>query len=232
MTYNIRNCRGMDDSTNYSRIAQIIRNENPDVIALQELDSVTKRSKKIDVLNELVRQTGLSGIYSAAIDYEGGKYGIGILSKEKPQKIYRKTLPGSEEKRTMLIAEFKHYVFINMHLSLTEQDRDASLPIIQQETKHFNKPVFIAGDWNTTPDSRFIDNLQNNFILLNDTSLHTFPANKPQQTIDFDAQMGNSATSTDLDENFYGDQDFDIDDFDPDGFNVGSEGNPYDDDRY
>ena len=125
MTYNIRNCRGMDDSTNYSRIAQIIRNENPDVIALQELDSVTKRSKKIDVLNELVRQTGLSGIYSAAIDYEGGKYGIGILSKEKPQKIYRKTLPGSEEKRTMLIAEFKHYVFINMHLSLTEQDRDA-----------------------------------------------------------------------------------------------------------
>lgn len=185
MTYNIRNCRGMDDSTNYSRIAQIIRNENPDVIALQELDSVTKRSKKIDVLNELVRQTGLSGIYSAAIDYERGKYGIGILSKEKPQKIYRKTLPGSEEKRTMLIAEFKHYVFINMHLSLTEQDRDASLPIIQQETKHFNKPVFIAGDWNTTPDSRFIDNLQNNFILLNDTSLHTFPANKPQQTIDY-----------------------------------------------
>ena len=52
----------------------------------------------------------------------------------------------------MLIAEFKHYVFINMHLSLTEQDRDASLPIIQQETKHFNKPAFIAGDWNTTPD--------------------------------------------------------------------------------
>lgn len=56
--------------------------------------------------------------------------------------------------------------------------------------------------------------------------------NPPQQTIDFDAQMGNSATSTDLDENFYGNQDFDIDDFDPDGFNVGSEGNPYDDDRY
>ena len=39
----------------------------------------------------------------------------------------------------------------------------------------------------------------------------------------------------DLDENFYGDEDFDMDDFDKDGFggfDEGSGGNPYDEDRY
>ncbi len=56
--------------------------------------------------------------------------------------------------------------------------------------------------------------------------------NPPQQTIDFDKQM-NLNTSIDLDENFYGDQEYDMEDFDPDGFDmVGGEGNPYDEDKY
>ncbi len=53
----------------------------------------------------------------------------------------------------------------------------------------------------------------------------------PKQTIDFDEQM-NANTSLDLDENFYGDQEFDMDDFDPDGFDMGGGGNPYDEDKY
>ena len=44
----------------------------------------------------------------------------------------------------------------------------------------------------------------------------------PQQTIDFDELMAKStASGLDLDENFYGDQDFDLEDFDPDGFDMG-----------
>ena len=48
----------------------------------------------------------------------------------------------------------------------------------------------------------------------------------PAQTIDFDEQMI-SNSSIDLDENFYGDEEFNADDFDADGFDV-STGNPYD----
>ena len=42
----------------------------------------------------------------------------------------------------------------------------------------------------------------------------------PQQTIDFDELMSKD-TSLDLGENFYGDEDFDMDEFDPDGFSMG-----------
>ena len=45
----------------------------------------------------------------------------------------------------------------------------------------------------------------------------------PQQTIDFDA-MTTSTTQLDIDENFYGDEDFDSDDLDADGFDMGGGG--------
>ena len=59
----------------------------------------------------------------------------------------------------------------------------------------------------------------------------------PKQLMDFDefeAKTG-TAYSLDMDENFYGDQDYNLDDFDKDefeGFDEGGGGNPYDEDRY
>lgn len=41
----------------------------------------------------------------------------------------------------------------------------------------------------------------------------------PQQVLDFE-EMVTTSTSLDIDENFYGDQDFDIEEFDPEGFDV------------
>ena len=55
----------------------------------------------------------------------------------------------------------------------------------------------------------------------------------PKQTIDFEEIESKQNTNEfDLDENFYGDQEFDVGEFDQDGFDMGGTGNPYDDDRY
>ena len=45
MTYNVKNGAGMDGVTDYARTASVIIQEKPDVVAIQELDSVTGRSK-------------------------------------------------------------------------------------------------------------------------------------------------------------------------------------------
>lgn len=54
----------------------------------------------------------------------------------------------------------------------------------------------------------------------------------PKQLIDFD-EMGkvNANSTLDLDENFYGDQSFDPEEFDPEGFEMGEGGSEYND-RY
>lgn len=191
MTYNVKNGAGMDGVTDYVRTASVIIHEKPDVVAIQELDSVTGRSKGAYVLDELAKQTGMHATYAPAIDYDGGKYGIGILSKKQPLHVYRYALPGREEARALLVVEFKKYVYACMHLSLTEEDRIASLPIIREATSGFDKPVFIAGDWNDTPDSPFIQEMQKDFRILSPTDQLTCPADEPKACIDYIAVKKN-----------------------------------------
>lgn len=185
LTYNVRNCLGMDNATNYQRVAGIIGKINPHVAALQELDSATTRSGGVVVLNELAKLTGLYPVYAAAIPFQGGKYGVGVLMKEKPLRCKSIPLPGREEQRTLLVVELKRYIIFCTHFSLTEEDQMASAIIINKLFEHSTKPVFLAGDINATPESNLIKNLEKQWIMLNDPQLSTFPADNPVKCIDY-----------------------------------------------
>ena len=185
MSYNIRNTKGMDNVRNVQRIANVINNEAPDVVAVQELDSMTTRSNQTYVLAEVAERTQMHANYAPAISFQGGKYGIGILSKEQPIAIRTFPLPGREEERMLMVAEFKDYFFACTHLSLTEEDRLASLDIIKNSASTSNKPFFLAGDLNDTPDSKFIKSLQQDFQILTNTKKPTYPAPEPKETIDY-----------------------------------------------
>jgi endonuclease/exonuclease/phosphatase family metal-dependent hydrolase len=62
LSYNVHNCIGMDKEYNYRRIANVISQTSPDIVALQELDSVTVRNKGIHALGELEKLTGMHGL--------------------------------------------------------------------------------------------------------------------------------------------------------------------------
>jgi len=98
-------------------------------------------------------------------------------------------LPGREEARALLMVEFKDYVYVCTHLSLTEEDRLSSLEILKQLGGETEKPLFIAGDWNDTPSSPFMQAMGEAFTLLSDTAAHTFPASEPRETIDYIAVL-------------------------------------------
>ena len=185
MSYNVRNTKGMDGIRNLQRVANVIINEAPDVVAVQELDSMTTRSNQQYVLGELAERTQMHATYAPAISFQGGKYGIGILSKETPLNIRTDPLPGREEARMLLVAEFENYFFACTHLSLTEEDRLASLDIIKSSVVKSNKPYFLAGDLNDQPDSKFIQALQQDFQMLTHIKKPTFPAPEPTETIDY-----------------------------------------------
>jgi len=185
LTYNVRNCKGLDNFTNYERIAQIIKRMNADVVAIQELDSATTRSNSVDVLAELALKTGMFSTYNPSISFQGGAYGIGILSKEKPIRKESVPLPGKEEKRSVLLVEMQDFVFCCTHLSLTQDDRKASVGIIKNLVSSCKKPVLLSGDMNAEFGSPEIQLFSENWQLLNDHLISTFPANKPEKCIDF-----------------------------------------------
>lgn len=185
MSYNIRNGRGMDNGTDLDRVAEAILRVAPDVVAVQEIDSVTERSNQVDILQTVANKVLMYPVYAPAISFQGGKYGIGVLSKEKPLGYHYLPLPGREEQRTLLCVEFEKFIFCCTHLSLTPEDRILSLPIIREQAKKADKPFFIAGDWNADPSSSFIKGLDQDFTFLTDTTVCTYPASEPNTCIDY-----------------------------------------------
>ena len=193
MSYNIKNANGMDDVCNFQRIANVINNASPDVVAIQEVDSMTNRSGQKYVLGEIAERTQMHGYFAPAIDYDGGKYGIGLLTKQLPLRLQTLPLPGREEARTLILAEFTDYIYCCTHMSLTEEDRMKSLELVKAFTSSSTKPLFLAGDMNAEPESGFIKELQKDFQILSNPKQHTFPAPDPKETIDYIATLKQNA---------------------------------------
>ena len=188
MSYNVRNCKGMDNIVDFDRVAQVINQALPDVVALQELDSATQRYAGAFVLKELADRTSMHGTFAPAIEFQGGKYGIGILSKEIPLSVKQVALPG-EEPRTFLIAELNRYYICCTHLALESEARIESVSIIFEAIEKLgeglDKPLLLAGDMNAEYGSAEQNALLEKFSLLSNHTQNTFPADNPDRCIDF-----------------------------------------------
>lgn len=184
-SYNIHHGEGTDGKFDYHRLAKQLERWQPDVIALQEVDSMTTRSRKTYALGALAEITRYYETFCPAMDYQGGKYGIGLLSRQKPLKVTSYALPGKEEPRRLVVAEFKDYAVACTHLSLNAEERMASLPVILEAARSTDKPFILAGDWNDTPDSPFIKAMAKEFDFCSSTQQATYPSDTPKDCIDY-----------------------------------------------
>lgn len=188
MTYNIRNGIGIDGTADLSRIADVIKRCDPDIVAVQEVDSMTNRSGKRDILAELGKQTGLNPIYCPAIDYDGGRYGIGMLCSVMPDSIIRLSLPGREEERAALIAIWPHIAVACTHLSLTPDDRDCGASMIADAIMPLmagGREMIITGDFNADYNDPLFEMLQQTYQLRRPYGFQaTYPSDTPTEMID------------------------------------------------
>lgn len=191
MSYNVRHCAGMDLMIDYDRTAAVIAQQQPDVVALQELDSMTGRSGNHDQLGELASRTGYHPVFGAAIEFNGGLYGVGILSREMPVSTKRIPLPG-EEPRLLLVVELEDYFIACTHLDLNDAQRFASVSLIVEEAQRWQKPFLLAGDWNDTPDSELLEAMTQHFTVLSGEEA-TYPADEPTECIDYVAAFNGRA---------------------------------------
>lgn len=185
MTYNIHHGEGMDNVVDISRIGQIILDYSSDIVGLQEVDSVVERSLNLDVMHLLAKQTNMHAVFGHSILLGDGKYGNGILSKQKPIQTLKISLPGIDEARSALVVEFEEYVVVNTHLSLNVKERKESVEIITKAMSDYKKPIFLLGDLNDIPESESMKLLEKNWQILSDTTIHTFPSVEPDCTIDY-----------------------------------------------
>ena len=192
-TYNTHRCEGWEtqtnvDRANYNNTAKVISLIDTDVIALQELDKFTTWHPH-DQLQELADRTGMKPYYCKTIDYRGGDYGIGILSKREPLRTVSGDLPGTEA-RKFFLAEFDDYIFIATHLChLETTNRAQSVEIINAyiaaNYASYTKPIFLAGDFNeSNMSSEMMVKLKEKWEIIS-TSSNTFMNTATPKRIDY-----------------------------------------------
>jgi len=177
MSYNVMHCAGADNKVDIARTAEVIKRENPRFVGVQELDFMAKhRSGGVDQPAELGRLTGMYATFAQAIPYQGGGYGVAVLSREKPISVFKTALPGREEPRVLLLCEFRDCWFGTTHLSLQEADRLASVEIIRKAVaeRAVAKPVYLTGDWNARPNSKPLTAMRSFMTILSDMKGRTF----------------------------------------------------------
>ena len=201
MSYNVHNCIGSDGIKSYKRCAEIILDAKPDIVAIQEVDSMASRRNNCYVLGEMAKHCGYYPYYGKTIPFQGGAYGIGVLTKEKALSVEFYRLPCRREPRGLLVVEMKDYYLLATHLSLVKEDQLSSVEIIREVASKLNKPVFIAGDLNARPDSKTMTAFKEFATILNDTSKATFSAKKPHLCIDY--IMGTNGSFKSLNNHVY-----------------------------
>lgn len=150
---------------NFDKISDLFVLMQPEVIALQEVDSLTGRhyalySDSLDIIKRFVRETGYRGYFGKAMDYDGGGYGEGLLVK-KGSKYHTLKLPnpagGEPRAMAWVRAELKtleEFYFGGTHLCHEfPENRKAQLDSILSYAETLDKPVIWAGDLNFEADS-------------------------------------------------------------------------------
>ncbi len=194
LSYNIR----FGELASLEQFAEYIKKEDPDIVALQEVDVKTNRpvaphQNGKDFITELGYLTGMLTAYARTIYYSGGYYGIGILSKypfKKTKKIMLPMPEGAKEQRAALIADVelpggKCFTFVSTHLDHSVSTvRQAQVKAINKELKKIRYPLIIAGDFNGRPDSQEISDGMKGWGQACSRDF-TIPSGNPEAKIDY-----------------------------------------------
>ncbi len=125
MSYNIHHANrpSKPDLIDIDAIVEAIKRENPDIIAVQEVDKKVDRSGNIDEAKTMAQKLGMNYHFFKSIDYGGGEYGVAIFSKldiKKPKQIILPKLVENAETSTLGYVEIKHPVdrklFLRVHI--------------------------------------------------------------------------------------------------------------------
>lgn len=193
MTYNIHHAGGVDGKVDVERITKVIKDADPDLVALQEVDSGNPRSQKLDESAEIGKLAGLHAHFEAAFDHKnGGQYGQCILSKEELLKTERVLLPQiKDEQRIAIVTEVKIHGeairFVGTHLTHNDNaERVGQAKKLMEDLKGRDAmPTILAGDMNSGPGADPIKVYNEYFTDTTGKDSFTSPVEEPKHKIDW-----------------------------------------------
>src|SRR5437762_10022743 len=197
MTYNIHVGVGMDKKLDLARIAGVINAQHPDLVGLQEVDRGVERTQRIDEIAELAKLTKMDYAFAFNLRYQGGQYGVAILSRlpimATDHRLYKNTREA--ERRGFIRAEVlvhgRTLNFVTTHLDYQYEDgRVFETEQLLAALKDVKGPLILVGDFNDVPAGGAYKLVSDQF---GDAWAATraadqgfsYPADKPAKRIDY-----------------------------------------------
>lgn len=175
-------------------IARVILASKADVVALQEVDKNIKRSGNIDQAKAIAEKTGMNFHFFRAIDYDGGEYGVAILSRYPLKDAQMFELPQKVKAENRILGQVtikvgnREVIFANTHLDASgrHDNRIAQMQFINALYKTNKLPIIISGDFNCMPNSEAIKILDQEFKrTCTENCPNTYPQINPKRVIDY-----------------------------------------------
>lgn len=198
MTYNIHHGEGLDGNVDLQRIAGLIKREQADIVALQEVDKGVARTARRDLPAELAALTGMTAVFSNNFHYQGGEYGNAILTRF-PVRTWTNThyamiRPGEQRGllQVVLTVLNRELVLLDTHIDFRPDDTERLKNIAELRDviqRYHGLPIILCGDFNDTPGSRTCKEVAEQFIdtwtVAGGENGFTIPADKPRKRIDY-----------------------------------------------
>jgi endonuclease/exonuclease/phosphatase family metal-dependent hydrolase len=156
----------MDGKLAPERIARVIAQHAPDIVALQELDVGRPRSNGVDQAELIARHLEMGQIFSAALHVEEGRYGNAILTHLPMRLIKADALPSGPFRRPLeprgalwvaIEAGDIEIQVLNTHLGLSPSERKAQAEALAGPNwladPACRAPVLLCGDLNALPNA-------------------------------------------------------------------------------
>lgn len=191
--YNVKHGLGMDSVIDLERIASVLRPLDADVITLQEIDEGVERSDRVRQATELGTLLGMSAHFGDFMPYQGGEYGMAILTSLPVSSVTNHRLPDGEEPRTALEVKVAAgpdgdpVSVVGIHFYRTPEERLAQAEMLSELLADLEHPVVLAGDFNSRRGDVVLQSLlhANWFVVDKDGQANTFPSDSPAREIDF-----------------------------------------------
>lgn len=208
LVFNIHAGKDAAGKENLPEVAALARDVEADVVLLQEVDRLTKRSGVVDQVKTLGDRSGFATAFGRSLNYDGGQYGIAALSRHGIVAQFTESLPvkpvqaragGSYEPRAALVfvarTPIGNLTAVNTHLDASREEgyrlqEAAHILTLVERSRTSRLPIIAGGDFNAEPGSEvhkrlLAAGLRDAWMECGRGDGFTYPADKPIKRIDY-----------------------------------------------
>ncbi len=175
-------------------ITDFIRDADPDIVGLVEVDTGSIRSRRINQADSIAKELGMNTSYEIKYAESSLNQLLPIVRKQgnaflAAERVHGETFHYFDTgiKRLIIELEMERFAVVLVHLSLKYRHRHLQLRRLHDIIAETDKPVIVAGDFNTFwgEDEIYLFMKAAGLKSANAESLPSFPSHAPRRELDF-----------------------------------------------